>query len=648
MSGDQNRDDELDFEDFILEDAPLGDLEDLFADTPPGRPAAKAGADARGQGNGAQDPAASAQPDEEDLLFTSHEPTETPSESFAGREQFSEVSPVRWAGHKMPPQDIGIPEQEEVQDPLTDLNEDFPIDSDQELEVVHDDTDLGSDLALEDLEVAASATEDATDEGDAATADDDWSLEEPEETVVLEDEEHSFELAEASHDDDFGAGAADGEDGEEGEGTLLADAPLQDDYEVEEGWEPIGAGETGEESSDAAAEAAPEENWDEDELVGVGAEGDSELYVDDTPPEIIGAAPRRRRFAAVLPVLAAAAVVLGAGAVVVLKPEWIGIDLEQRLVERVQVARPNIEVAIGEPMLPAPQVAVTDPQPMDPVAVDPLPTDPLPGDPQPGDPVAVDPRPTDPQPTDPVAVDPQPTDPPVDPTTHIQLPAELPLPNNLQLPVPVAVAPGVPQAVEPKVGAAEKPKLLPAGETMWIGDFTDDAARRQALEGVSPGAKAFAQLTNGNFFVGSVKTVAEDALVMKLERGEVSLAFAEIVRVTAIDSSEYAELQKATAGFLRLSNNNRLSGQILSSIDDDAFVLQMRSDRIVVPKSAVSRIVAAEDDAVRFAQGEDEEQWLREFAVRQLRSQADQAAAPAPGGEGRTRSPNRPAAVPRK
>jgi len=139
---------------------------------------------------------------------------------------------------------------------------------------------------------------------------------------------------------------------------------------------------------------------------------------------------------------------------------------------------------------------------------------------------------------------------------------------------------------------------------------------------VTPGSKAFAQLQNGNFFIGSVKAVAQDAITLSVKQGEVFLAREEIKRVTTLDSRDYADLQRATQGFLKLSNDNRLVGEILQSVGDDHYVIQMHSDRIVVPRSAVQQVVERQGaEGVRFGTVGDEEQWLRGVAERQLESQ---------------------------
>ena len=58
-------------------------------------------------------------------------------------------------------------------------------------------------------------------------------------------------------------------------------------------------------------------------------------------------------------------------------------------------------------------------------------------------------------------------------------------------------------------------------------------------------------------------------------------------RLTELGSSDYEQLQKAASGFVRLTNNNRLVGGILSHIADDHIVLEFRSNRVMLPRSAL-------------------------------------------------------------
>jgi hypothetical protein len=445
------------------------------------------------------------------------------------------------------------------------------------------------------------------------------------EEIVLEDEQSVAEAADAvaQGDEDLLAGEVfvldEGEEaeealgapafGEQSDGEVEASsedaAEAEQEPEVEEGWEPLDAAAQGleieaednveEPQTDDVAESDDEEiefeddALPQDEFASTEEQGefDSEMEGEEVAaPVLVTEAPRRTlrnlRFAARL---AAAAILVGGGAVVVVHPEWVGLTLEPELVERVQVARPNVSPRTPKPIL---QVAQVD-KPAAP-AVEPAPAQvetPV------AQPVAVEPTPVEPQPV---------VQPEVTPVTQ---PEVAPQPTT-----------------ENPVASANLPRYLPAGESLWVGEFDGGTRATAEWASVTPGSKAFAQLQNGNFFIGSVKAVAQDAITLSVKQGEVFLAREEIKRVTTLDSRDYADLQRATQGFLKLSNDNRLVGEILQSVGDDHYVIQMHSDRIVVPRSAVQQVVERQGaEGVRFGTVGDEEQWLRGVAERQLESQ---------------------------
>ena len=114
-----------------------------------------------------------------------------------------------------------------------------------------------------------------------------------------------------------------------------------------------------------------------------------------------------------------------------------------------------------------------------------------------------------------------------------------------------------------------------------------DASQPVALDGVMPGSRAFAQLHNGNYFIGKVKVIGGESITLRVETGEVTLDVGEIAQLTRLGSADYDQLQKVTKGFVRLTNNNRLVGGILSQIADDHVVLEFRSNRVMLPKSLI-------------------------------------------------------------
>lgn len=523
----------------------------------------------------------------DDMLFAAPE-SDAEGESIANPgAQFQERGRAPWGGRGLSPDEIGIPV--EGQQSHLEGDDDLGIDSEQELELVD--------------EVDASSDEVAIDEVQAG-----------EEELVLEDSEAVAEAAEHvenSTDDplagevfvlDEGEAMAEGEEltdgGEEG-GTVLAEEPLPaDNYPVEDGWEPVSAAqEDPQDDVPLEGEGEAEAPVEEEDVASSGDEFTRRRQFAAVPsdgseaPELVTAAPGPRRswFGRAAASLAAAAVLAAAG-VAVLQPKWLGLTLEPELVERVQVARPEPTPKVKPPVLPA-EPKVEPKTSTEPKTV-----------PEP----KVEPK-SEPQPQ----VEPQ----PVPPTPAESRPQ--PQPQG-------EMTPG--DQIEPP----ELPRYLPAGESMWIGQFETSPPTENDWANVRPGGKAFAQLQNGNFFIGSVKGVAADALILVVKQGEVTLPRAEVTRITGLDTSDYSALQKATAGFLKLSNKNRLVGQILETVDDDHYILQMRSDRIVVPRSTVEKVVQQPgSENLRFGSTGDEEGWLREMAERQLQSERTGKVAPA-------------------
>jgi hypothetical protein len=154
---------------------------------------------------------------------------------------------------------------------------------------------------------------------------------------------------------------------------------------------------------------------------------------------------------------------------------------------------------------------------------------------------------------------------------------------------------------------------------MLGGAETDERAQPRAVEGMLPGTRAFAQLHNGNYFIGSIKDTEAGTVTLRLDKGEVTLEAAEIMRITPLGSADYEALQRATAGFVRLTNNNRLVGGILSQIADDHIVLEFRSNRVMLPKSVIDEVVQGDGEGgVRLGTTREEDDWIRQLSERQL------------------------------
>jgi len=308
----------------------------------------------------------------------------------------------------------------------------------------------------------------------------------------------------------------------------------------------------------------------------------------------------------------------------------------------------------GDPVTPSVDPQPTDPQPTDPTdppvdptdplvagggdpvipPVDPRPTDPIdpPVDPTDplvaggGDPVTppVDPQPTDPQPTDPTPIDPPvgPTDPlvagggdPVLPPVDPQ-PAD-PLPTD---PQEVPVDPTNPLVAGPDYPVEQGAQAL--GSDAVIAPFRGDDPQR--FRGVDVrlinGSKAFAQLHNGNFFIGTVKSAKAAYVTLTVDEGEVSLHRDDLVALAPLASADFQALKKAEDGFVRLANNNRLRGSIMEALQGDHVILETRSNRILIPKSEIDEIGAQAKTPVQFDRQENDA-WLLRMIEEEMRRQ---------------------------
>lgn len=592
-------------------------------------------------------------PDEEDVLFTDHTEGLRTSESFTVEKSFREDAASTWNGDGLELEEqVGVPSEGEESPELVEAEETFAEELNTLLE---GEEEFGLDSEHE-LELVGGAS--------AEQAPDEISMSGP---FVIDEGEGSWQDEEAATP---AAAAAEVETGDEFE---LAAAAAEAGHE--EGWEPLPASqmdtlaEVGEVAAADGEDVVYGDAAAEDELVGAAAAyrpalvGDDEveghdIYADEAADNQLIVAPARRgRGLRLLMSLAASLALLAGGAVVVLRPEWFGLRNEPERVQQVQVPRPKVAVTVpmpaqpggaattpktGEPKTGEPKTG--EPKTGEPSAKDPgatvPPVTPMPTDPQPAGPTATDPQvaqvdpPKDPQATDPQATDPVPPKPPTDPvatvdptpvppTDPVTPPTATPVPQT----VPSAQAWPVPQT-SPSANLAsnasrspEVGSLVRVNDDLMIGEPEALPPPVQGLEGVVPGTRAFAQLHNGNYFIGSVKAADADRLTLKMEHGEVTLQVASIARLTQLGSADYEQLQQVTSGFVRLTNNNRLVGSILSGIADDHIVLEFRSNRVMLPKSVIGEIVQGQgDDDVRLDTTREEDAWLRQMSERQLGS----------------------------
>lgn len=443
---------------------------------------------------------------------------------------------------------------------------------------------------------------------------------------------------------------------------------------TEAGWEPLaGAGfdeladvqEVASASGDGAAGAAPEHEREPEFAAAAAAELAATLAVATPPPElrVLAGQTRQRRWGGWTAAAAALLLACGIGVAAVVEPQWFGLGETNSAQLVAEVPRPVLANGIGVPPLPEPRsLAVVEParpQPVEPDRSQPAgagavavanPTDVAVAGGAPVDvppPVAV-PVPAVPELPAPSAVPAEPVPPTAVPvpeptavagTGPVVAPATEPEASPSQTTgTPATPTPGLqwPVAVTTAAPAERNGTVVRFDESLVVAD-AEPVVVATPVDGVAPGTRAFAQLRNGNYFIGNIKSSSREAVTLVYGKGEVTLPRAELSHLTALGSQDYEDLQKATSGFVRLTNRNRLVGSIMAGITDDYVVLESRSNRVLLPRSVVGEIVEGEgQSSVQVGTTDEEELWLRRQAERQLRDSARSAApAPAPRATGR-------------
>ncbi|MEM7202161.1 MAG: hypothetical protein AAF628_17970 [Planctomycetota bacterium] len=442
-------------------------------------------------------------------------------------------------------------------------------------------------------------------------------------------------------DDTQGADDVDGQEFAAPEGDLTEDA-----------WADEVDGEYGDAEGDEAldGEYAEGEYADDEYADGEYADAESDEPVPDFPDydDPYVAAPTwqpdeehgSRRLWGVAALAAVLLVSVGAGTLF-LKPEWLGLGGPAVHIERVDVARPALDLE-----LPEPPVDLADAAPVAGGGSDPSdPTDPGTGDPGAVRPVGHDPLTTEPPTLPPTGADPG-HQPPVSDPTQVQPPVGNPgalQPTNTDPvvainPVQPSVPLAKPPAVDPNLIVVHPPssqrrqpaeELIEVGEELRVGERAEMAPRPPAeaapLAGATDlvaGDQAFAELSNGNYFVGNLKAVRGDDLTLSVDRGEVTLLVEELRSVGSVQSPEFAKLRRSRPGFIRLTNQNRLRGSIVSMGDGNSVALDLQSSRIVIPESAIQEITADQPAGVRV--NADDDAWIRQLVERRIEQTGSQ------------------------
>ncbi len=407
-------------------------------------------------------------------------------------------------------------------------------------------------------------------------------------------------------------------------------------------------------------ELAGEEGFEDDESYDSVAGGQDlddvdghDIYAEegnDKRGVVLGGPGSGRSTASLLLSVAASLLVLFGATFIVLRPGLFGLSVEPERVAKIDIARPKVEVAIVEPAKVAlpneinsePNLAKTSNRTTaDPATATPVVESPETGQSEPSSTTGK---------TRPETLTEVPGNPGATSVDVLATPAEEVIassgndvtpvtttgsntPNMVQAPKGVGSANNwpVPQATKNTVAITTQQGLARFGEDLMVGGVTTGTADAKAMDGVMPGSRAFAQLHNGNYFIGRVKQVADEHITLRVETGEVTLATAHIAQLTRLGTTDYDELQKATKGFVRLTNNNRLVGGILSRIADDHIVLEFRSNRVMLPKSAIGEIVSGKDadGDVLLGTTSEEENWIHTLVERELGAGQGSRAKPA-------------------
>jgi len=182
---------------------------------------------------------------------------------------------------------------------------------------------------------------------------------------------------------------------------------------------------------------------------------------------------------------------------------------------------------------------------------------------------------------------------------------------------PVAKAPGAPKRVESKVGGIDGTGVSGKSEGLM------DRHKRSVVEevnGLVMGAQAVAQLNNENIFVGRVKALNSSFITLRTKGGEVTLMRSDLRVFTALIDTEFESWKAlASTGLVKLHNSNRLKGKIVEA-RDDAVVLMVNANRVIIPRSAIESVTTQSKKVVNFDAQEavESDDWFRQLVERKV------------------------------
>lgn len=386
--------------------------------------------------------------------------------------------------------------------------------------------------------------------------------------------------------------------------------------------------------------------------------------------------PFQRRVVRRLVASLAALLLVGASiGVVVTKPEWLGLSSEPDTVDVVRYQRPSVGSGLqeppgetaketglattaegdGVPEVPAPDATGLDPTnpPGDSGSIESEPSVAGSGEAQPVVPeIAVPEPPSIPEPQVPdvppslVTPDVASTEPPAQPG--------IPQPTIVPVTVPEPTAPlvmrdgdGFPVVVPSGAGGNEQDRSdrarpIPVGDNLIVADPSEPPPGHDGIRslGLVTGGRAFAQLRNGNFFVGSIKRVLPASVTLSFADGEVTLPRAELKVLAPVTAQEFQSIQQAESGYVRLQNDNRIQGNIVNTILEEYIVVKQRASHVILPLADVKQQEEGSDTGVQFGEDADGDAWLRSVVAEQLkarqrttRSSKTAPVQPAPNGK---------------
>lgn len=351
---------------------------------------------------------------------------------------------------------------------------------------------------------------------------------------------------------------------------------------------------------DLASSGDPEsmgyERWDDSEEVAAQRQAEFEEVagiaedeeVAPPPLRVVGTSTRRGLLVKRLAAAAAVLVMVGLTALGVF-PEWFGMGGEPTNVDRIEIARPKIDVSLPPP------VAIEEPK--DPST-------------EPSEPTST---------TDPTDGEPPPVG---DTPPDIELPVipDPPILTEPVVPVPPVVVAGEPKPPEP----SRKPNAEPDFSPLPVGEFLEilgptRAATVSAEGTIAIGTKALALLRNDEIFVGVVRSMDADQVTLDLQPGEVHIALASLSRISSLDQAISEESMEAEHGFVRLHNETRFFGRILRDPETGALIVQSDQSRIVLPRREIVEFGASGASNTQVLL-EGDSTWLEQRVRDQLQS----------------------------